>query len=90
MILAEIEVFRWVDDRAKSLLQVLIRYLTVSIDIKSCENLFKLSLRHRIAPMVAEILEFPRLNTARLAQIKLFKGALQRFPLLFELFDYLT
>ena len=40
--------------------------------------------------MVAEILELPWLNTARLAQIKLLKGTLERFPLLLELFDYLT
>ena len=76
MILAEIEVFRWIDNRAKRLLQVLIRYLTVTIDVKSVENLLKLSLWHCITPVVAEILELPGLYTARLAQIKLLESTL--------------
>jgi len=89
LVLAEVKALTWVKDRAKRLLHVLIGNLPVLVDIKSVEYLLELLVRGDEAPMVAEVLELPRLDLARLAQVQRLKGALQRFPLEFNFLDQL-
>ena len=66
-ILAEIEVLRRVKDRASRFLEILVRNFTILIDIKQIEHLLKLCFIHIEAPVIAEILELPLLEFARVA-----------------------
>ena len=86
-VLAEVETFWRIEDRAENFLKLLIRNLTIIICIKNVENFIELSVTHHEPPMVTEVLQLPSLNLARFAQVKVFEGTLQGLPLELELFD---
>ena len=71
-ILTEVEIFSGVQHGTKSFLQVLVRYLAVSVKIKQVEDFLELLIRLVMkseTPVLAKILELPRLNFTRFAQI---------------------